>query len=528
MGKATGFLEYSRNNNVDIPPEQRLCNFEEFHTPLERDQRAQQAARCMNCGVPFCQSAMTLAGMVTGCPLHNLIPEWNDQIYEGHEAHAFERLIKTSNFPEFTGRVCPALCEKACICGQFADVEEGADPVTVHDNELYLIETAFEKGYIRPRIPAVRSGKKVAVVGSGPSGLAVADELNHRGHLVTVFEREDRIGGLLMYGIPNMKLDKSVIERRRALMESEGVTFMTGCDVDSTGKAEELRACYDAVVLCCGAKQARGLSGRVTNLRGEEQTLSAQEIKGVYYAVDFLKATTRSLLESPGRTVEDLKAHGGFIDAAGKDVVVVGGGDTGNDCIGTVLRHGCRSVTALEMMSAPPEKRSENNPWPQWPKTLKTDYGHEEAIYRFSKDPRIFETTVKEFLVNKKGELKKIRTVKVAFEGRMIKELPGTEQVLPCDLLLIAAGFTGCQPYTPQAFSAVCTARGTVLTQPGHYMVQFANPAAQKEGAPSNSQAAVFTAGDMHRGQSLVVWAIAEGRACAKEVDEYLMGYTTL
>jgi len=512
MGKTTGFLEYNRKNNGDVPPKQRLLTFEEFHTPLAEKERREQAARCMNCGVPLCQSAMTLSGMVTGCPLHNLIPEWNDQIYEGHDAHAFARLIKTSNFPEFTGRVCPALCEKACMCGQFAGTQEGADPVTVHDNELFLIETAFANGYIRPRIPAVRSGKKVAVVGSGPSGLAVADELNHRGHLVTVYEREDRIGGLMMYGIPNMKLDKSVISRRQALMEEEGVVFVTGCNVDSREKARSLCEEYDAVVLCCGAKQARSLAGNVVNLQGEESSLSVDEIRGVYYAVDFLKATTKSLLGSSTKTVEDLKKHGGFIDAGGKHVVVVGGGDTGNDCIGTVMRHGCASVTALEMMSAPPVTRSESNPWPEWPRVLKTDYGHEEAAYRFGKDPRVFETTVKEFITSKRGELKKIKTVKVTFEGRNLKEIPGTEKVLPCDLLLIAAGFTGCQRYTPEAFSLGVGPRGTVLTEAGHYLAQ------------SN----VFTAGDMHRGQSLVVWAIAEGRACAREVDEYLMGYTTL
>ena len=530
MGKTTGFLEYSRKNNGDVPPAQRLLTFEEFHTPLVEKERREQAARCMNCGVPLCQSAMTLSGMVTGCPLHNLIPEWNDQIYEGHDAHAFARLIKTSNFPEFTGRVCPALCEKACMCGQFSGTEEGADPVTVHDNELFLIETAFEKGYIKPRVPSVRSGKKVAVVGSGPSGLAVADELNHRGHLVTVFEREDRIGGLLMYGIPNMKLDKDVIARRRALMEAEGVTFITGYDVDSKEKARSLREQFDAVVLCCGAKQARSLAGTVKNLQGEETGLPVDQIKGVYFAVDFLKSTTRNLLESDGKSVAALKKQGGFIDAAGKHVVIVGGGDTGNDCIGTVMRHGCKSVTALEMMSAPPVTRRASNPWPEWPKVLKTDYGHEEAAYRFGADPRVFETTVKEFITNKRGELKKIRTVKVAFEGRNLREIPGTEKVLPCDLLLIAAGFIGCQTYTPQAFSLALGPRGTVATQPGHYQAELdpGSRNSEPEAAREQKTAAVFTAGDMHRGQSLVVWAITEGRACAREVDEYLLGYTTL
>ena len=525
MGKTTGFLEYTRKNNTDIPPLVRIRSFEEFHRMLPPAVRREQAARCMNCGVPFCQSAMTLNGMVTGCPLHNLIPEWNDQIYEGHEAHALSRLLKTSNFPEFTGRVCPALCEKACMCGQFADSEPWADPVAIHDNELYLIETAFEKGYITPRIPSVRSGKCVAVVGSGPSGLAAADELNHRGHQVTVYEREDRIGGLLMYGIPNMKLDKSVIDRRRKLMEEEGVTFITGCDVGSREAATDLLEKYDAVILCCGAKQARELSAPVRTLQGEAADLPLMQVKGVYPAVDFLKATTKSLLAASGRTAGALKSRGGYIDAAGKHVVIVGGGDTGNDCIGTVIRHGCKSVTALEMMSAPPLTRAADNPWPQWPKVLKTDYGHEEAIALWGKDPRIFETTVKEVIINKKGELKKIRTVKVTFEGRTMREVTGTEQTIPCELLLVAAGFTGCEPYTPEAFGAQRGPRGTVMTQTGHYHVQS---------APSETDAAgpgfgkLFTAGDMRRGQSLVVWAIAEGRACAREVDEYLMGYTTL
>ncbi len=505
MGKATGFLEYSRQDNGDIPPQRRIQTFEEFHEPLQEEPRRKQAARCMNCGVPFCQSAMTLAGMVTGCPLHNLIPEWNHEIYEGHDEHALSRLCKTASFPEFTGRVCPALCEKACMCGQYDE------PVSIRDNELYLIETAFAQGTMCPRIPKVRSGKKVAVIGSGPSGLAAADLLNRRGHLVTVYERDDRIGGLLMYGIPNMKLDKEVIMRRQRLMEAEGVTFVTGFDVDSPEKAQNLKTQYDAVVLCCGAKQPRTLTGAVTDLHGEKCDLRPDQVKGVFFAVDFLKSTTKALLGGKGRSVQDLHRKHGYISAAGKHVVIVGGGDTGNDCIGTVIRHGCRSVTALEMLGAPPVNRAQSNPWPQWPKILKTDYGHEEAAYLYGKDPRIFETTVKEFITGKRGELRKIRTVKVAFEGRTMHEVEGTEQVLPCDLLLIAAGFTGCQEYTPSAFGLERGARGTVLCE-GH-----------KTAVPG-----IFAAGDMRRGQSLVVWAIAEGRTCAAEVDEYLMGYSML
>ena len=537
MGKDTGFLEYTRKNNGDIPPKERIKNFNEFHTPLMSQQRRQQAARCMNCGVPFCQSAMNLSGMVTGCPLHNLIPEWNDEVYKGHDKHAFARLHKTSNFPEFTGRVCPALCEKACMCGQYGD------SVTVHDNELFLVETAFEKGYIKPQIPSIRSGKRVAVIGGGPSGLAVADELNHRGHNVEVFEREDEIGGLLMYGIPNMKLDKTVIKRRRALMEAEGVVFNTGVNIGDnsiatekkTGKAkagsdskqvtaQDLLAKFDAVVMCCGAKKARPLPAA-----------DPEKVGGVYYAVEFLTQTTKALMESSGvkdrakkedysglvklvsdqadKSSETLKNHGGYIDAAGKNVVIVGGGDTGNDCIATVIRHGAKSVTALEMMPKPPAERAANNPWPEWPKTLKTDYGHEEAIYLYGKDPREYETTVKSVTTDKKGNIKQIETVKVAFKDGKLTEVAGSEKTLKCDLLLIAAGFVGCEDYSADAFSIKRSPRGTVVTEDGGYHI------------PNTK---IFSAGDMHRGQSLVVWAIAEGRACAKEVDEYLMGYTNL
>ena len=504
MGKTTGFLEYQRQENTTVPPAERLKTFREFHVPLTEAERRCQSARCMDCGAPFCQSGMVLAGMVTGCPLHNLIPEWNHEVYSGNPGLALARLLKTNCFPEFTGRVCPALCEKACILGH-DDL-----PVTSHDNELYIIETAFAEGRMKPRIPRVRSGKRVAVVGSGPSGLACADRLNRRGHLVTVFEREDRIGGLLMYGIPNMKLDKSVILRRQALMEAEGVTFVTGADVGRTVAAEDLLNEYDAVALCCGAKQPRTLD-----------CVKGRDIKGVYYAVDFLKATTAALLsgaenasasDADPLSAETFRARRGYPSAKGKHVVIVGGGDTGNDCIATVMRHGCKSVTAIEMMPAPPVERAASNPWPQWPKVLKTDYGHEEAASVFGSDPRVFETTVKSCTVNKKGELKEVTLVRGRFEAGKWVDEPGSERSTPCDLLLIAAGFTGCEPYTPESFGLERGPRGTVLTDGSH---QTAIPG-------------VFTAGDMRRGQSLVVWAITEGRACAKEVDEYLMGYTAL
>ena len=521
MGKATGFLEFERVSNYDVPVEERIKNYDEFHKPLCDEQRQEQAARCMNCGVPFCQSAMKLSGMVTGCPLHNLIPEWNDMIYRGNVAHAYSRLHQTSNFPEFTGRVCPALCEKACINGQYCDelsssTTSPVSAVTIHDNELWLIEKAFEEGAVVPQIPEIRSGKKVAVIGAGPSGLATADTLNHRGHQVTVFEREDRIGGLLMYGIPNMKLDKSVITRRRKLMEEEGVVFRTNVNVDEK-LVKELQKTFDAVVLCCGAKKARPLMGEVhgKTKSSAKKAVDLSQVSGVHYAVDFLTSTTKHLLSgSP------------YISAKDKDVVVVGGGDTGNDCIGTVIRHGCKSVTALEMMPKPPVVRSDSNPWPQWPKVLKTDYGHEEAIAVFGRDPRVYETTVQSVTTDDKGNLKEITTVQVAFKDGALVPVEGSQKTIPCQMLLIAAGFLGAEERLPKAFGVKLDKRNRVLTvKPGdskettqEYMEEE-----YQTGVPG-----VFTAGDMHRGQSLVVWAIYEGRRCAKAVDEYLMGYTNL
>lgn len=493
MGKATGFLEYERCENPWTPEDKRSLTFAEFHETQGEQKRIKQAARCMECGVPMCQSAIKLKGMVTGCPLHNLIPEWNDEIYQGHIESALSRLLKTSNFPEFTGRVCPALCEKACICG----LESGA--VTIHDNELYLIEKGFSEGLIRPRIPAVRSGRKVAVIGSGPSGLAAADQLNHRGHLVTVYEREDRIGGLLMYGIPNMKLDKSVIERRRKLMEEEGVVFRTGCDIGRGVSFDEITGAYDAVVLACGAKRPRTI-----------KAAGIDDSKDVHFAVDFLKSATKDLLR------EGIDKDPGSIDwaisARGKYVVIVGGGDTGNDCVGTCIRQGAAGVVQLEMTPQPPKVRSESNPWPEWPKVEKTDYGQLEAINAYGRDPRIYETTVKE-LQFEDEKLTSIKTVKVAFEGGKLTEVPGSEEEIRCDILIIAAGFTGCEDYIADETKVELTERGNVKTTDGRYATSIPK---------------VYVAGDMHRGQSLVVWAIAEGRKCAAEVDEYLMGYTSL
>lgn len=498
MGKDTGFLEYERVQNGDIPPLERIKNFNEFHNYLDAEERQKQAARCMNCGVPMCQSAIRLAGMVTGCPLHNFIPEWNDALYKNQFDMAAWRLLKTSSFPEFTGRVCPALCEKACNCGNGGDIKEA---VTIHDNELYIIEKAFSSGYMKPEIPKIRSGKKIAVVGSGPSGLAVADLLNRRGHNVTVFERDDRIGGLLMYGIPNMKLDKKIIERRVNLMKAEGVNFVTNANIGENTEAKKLLDEFDAVALCCGAKNARPLDAT-----GYEK---GKGLAGVMFAVDFLKSVTKSLLDSE---LQDKN----FFDVEGKNVVILGGGDTGNDCTGTSIRLGAKSVTQLEMMPCPPVERAESNPWPQWPKVLKTDYGAEESIAKFGHDPRVYKTTIKE-VHQKNGKVSGVKTVQVEFRNidgkRTLCEIEGSEKELPCDLILIAAGFLGAESYTAKAFDVELSSRNTVLTSDGKYKTNIEK---------------VFVAGDMHRGQSLVVWAIAEGRECAQEIDEYLMGYSNI
>jgi len=448
----------------------------------------------MDCGVPFCQAGKAVKGMVIGCPLNNLIPEWNDLVFSGQWEEAVHRLLLTNNFPEFTSRVCPALCEKACTCGL------NGDAVSVRENENAIIENAFEKGLIAPHKPSVRTGKNVAIVGSGPAGLAAAAQLNKRGHIVTVFEREDRIGGLLMYGIPNMKIEKSVIDRRIDIMAQEGVRFMTNTDIGKKQKASKLLKDYDAVVLACGASNPRDIKA------------PGRDASGIHFAVDFLKTTTKSLLDS---NLQD----GNYINAKDKNVVVIGGGDTGNDCVGTSIRHGCKSVVQIEMMPKAPDQRAEDNPWPQWPKICKTDYGQEEAIAVFGHDPRIYETTVKEFIKNEAGELTAVKIVKVKFVTdsetgrRQMQEIEGTEKIIDADLVLIAAGFLGCQSYVTEGFGVELNSRTNVATEENKYQTNVDK---------------VFTAGDMHRGQSLVVWAIREGREAAKAVDEYLMGYTNL
>ena len=473
MGKPTGFLEFQRKDDERISPKERIKNYDEFYIYNSEEERRKQAARCMNCGVPFCGSAIKLNGMVTGCPLNNLIPEWNDELYFGNYSHALTRLLKTSPFPEFTGRVCPALCEKACINGI------DSAPVTIHNNELFLIEEGFKNGDMSPKIPKVRSDKKIAIVGSGPAGLSVAEKLNKRGHNVTVFERDDNFGGLLMYGIPNMKLDKKIVNRRIDLMRAEGVEFIPNMDLGKNLKIEDLEKDFDAVVLCCGAKKARDIS------------VEKRDVEGIHFAVDFLTSTTKSLMNS--------NMKNDYINAKGKNVIVIGGGDTGNDCVGTCIRHNAKSVKQLEIMPKPPEKRLESNPYPEYPRVFTTDYGQEEAIEVFGNDPRLYKTTVKE-VFEKDGKLTGVLTVMVEFKDGKMCEIEGSEEKLDADLLLIAAGFIGYEDYIVPDIK--------IPTNTDLYF--------------KTDKDKIFACGDMKRGQSLVVWAIADGIKCAKEVDAFL------
>ena len=493
MGKPTGFMEYQREEAPAFSVYERIKNFDEFHEPLSREEQQKQGARCMECGVPFCQSGMMLGGMISGCPLNNLIPEWNDLVFRGAWEQAYHRLKITNNFPEFTSRVCPALCEKACTCGA------NGDAVTVRNNEFAIVETAYANGWAKAAPPKTRTGKKIAVIGSGPSGLAAADQLNKRGHSVTVFERSDRIGGLLMYGIPNMKLEKTIIERRLDVMREEGITFRTSVNVGKDISFEELNKEFDRIVLACGASNPRDIKA------------DGRDANGIYFAVDFLKSTTKALLDN-GLT-------DGYISAKGKNVLVIGGGDTGNDCVGTCVRHGAKSILQLEMMPKLPDTRAENNPWPEWPRVCKTDYGQEEAAAVFGKDPREYQTTVKEFIKDNNGDLKavvlvKLDAVKDSKTGRLnMTPIDGSEYIVDCELALIAAGFLGSESYVTDSFGVALDGRTNVAGQNGTHLTSVPN---------------VFTAGDMHSGQSLVVRAIRDGRDCAREVDESLMGYTNL
>ena len=502
MGKATGFIEYERQDGAVVPPCERMKNFDEFHKSLSLEEQQQQGARCMACGVPFCQAGLMIAGMASGCPLHNLVPETNELVYRGNWEQAYYRLSITHGLPEFTSRVCPALCENACTCGL------NTAPVATKENERAIIEYAYEHGLVKEEEPAIRTGKKIAIIGSGPSGLSAAQLLNRRGHSVTVYERNDRVGGLLRYGIPNMKLDKRVIDRRVNLMKKAGIEFVVNCNVGEDITGEELLSQYDRVILCCGASNPRDLNA------------PGRDAKGIYFAVDYLKEVSKKLMDL-NYDADELIASTDFSfkSLKGKKVIVVGGGDTGNDCVGTSIRLGASSVTQLEMMPKPSETRLPSNPWPEWPRILKTDYGQEEAIELSGSDPRIYQTTITEFIKDKRNHLKAVKIVSLEPKkdpktGRMnMVPVEGTEKELKADMVLIAAGFLGSQSYICDTFGVECNPRTNVKTAEGSY---------------ETTKDRVFTAGDMHRGQSLVVWAIAEGRQVARAVDESLMGYSNL
>ncbi len=493
MGKPTGFLEFQRELPTDRPPEERTRDWKEFHHPMSEEKLRTQGSRCMDCGVPFCHTGTLIAGMASGCPINNLIPEWNDLIYKNLWQEALERLHKTNNFPEFTGRVCPAPCEAACVLGI------NSPPVTIKNIEYSIIEKGFASGWVTPEPPAKRTGKKVAVVGSGPAGLSCAAQLNKAGHRVTVYERADRIGGLLMYGIPNMKLDKESVQRRVRLMEQEGITFVVNTEVGKNLPAEKLLTEFDAVVLCTGATKPRDLS------------VPGRDLKGIYFAMEYLRANTQSLLDSGHK---DRK----FISAKDKDVIVIGGGDTGTDCVGTSLRHGCRSLVQFEILPKPPLARAADNPWPQWPKIYSIDYGQQEAAARYGQDPRVYSISTKRFEGDAQGNLKAIHTVGVEWvkgpTGQFqIKEVPGSEKVWPAQLVLLAMGFLGPEDPLLKALKIEQDPRSNIKADYGRY---------------STSVPRVFAAGDARRGQSLVVWAINEGRGAARECDRTLMGHTEL
>ncbi|MCD1259582.1 glutamate synthase subunit beta [Paenibacillus athensensis] len=493
MGKPTGFMEYSREVASEAAPLLRITHWKEFATPLTDEKLQTQGARCMDCGIPFCHTGKLISGMAAGCPVNNLIPEWNDLVYRGQWREALDRLHKTNNFPEFTGRVCPAPCEGSCTVG-LKDT-----PVTIKSIEKAIIDKGFAEGWVTPQPPETRTGKKVAVIGSGPSGLACAAQLNKAGHWVTVYERADRIGGLLMYGIPNMKLDKKYVQRRVDLLEAEGVTFVTNAHVGVNYPVEKLQEEFDAIVLCGGATKGRDLP------------IEGRELKGIHLAMEFLSKNTKSLLDSE-------HADGEYISAEGKDVVVIGGGDTGTDCVGTSVRHKCNSVTQFEIMPKSPDTRPANNPWPEWPKVHKIDYGQQEAAAVQGEDPRQYLISTKKFVGDENGHVKELHTVLIEWQkndkGQFVPvEVPGSEKVYPAQLVLLAMGFTG-----PE---------NTVLDQLGVEKDERSNAKAEY-GKFATNVPGVYTAGDMRRGQSLVVWAINEGRAAAHEVDVYLMGSSNL
>ena len=482
MGKSTGFKEFSRAVEPYRPSKERVLDFKEIYTDHDDEKLGVQAARCMDCGVPFCQSG-------EGCPVYNLIPEWNDLVYQNRWEEAFDRLIKTNNFPEVTGRVCPAVCEGACVLG----ITES--PVAIKNLEFAIADKGFQNGWLKPNIPSFRTNKSIAIVGSGPAGLSAAQQLNSVGHSVSVYERADRVGGLMMYGIPNMKLEKSILDQRTEQMKTEGIKFFTNTDVggesDNSVSIKELTNNNDILLLTTGATKPRDLP--IPNREGV----------GVHFAMDFLRANTKSLLDSNHE-------NGEFISAKGKNVIVIGGGDTGTDCIGTSLRHGCQSLINFEIMAEPPKERAENNPWPLFPRVHKVDYGHEESTELFGEDPRVYSISGKEFLRNEDGTLKGIKTVEV---DSSFKEIEGTEKEWEADLILLAMGFLGPENYVSEPLSVDLDERSNYKAE--HNVHQTSNPK-------------VFAAGDCRRGQSLVVWAINEGRAAAREIDLNLMGSTTL
>jgi glutamate synthase (NADPH/NADH) small chain len=507
MGKPTGFLEYPRELPLAQAPAERVGHWHEFHEHADEAMLKKQGARCMDCGIPFCHTGAVLNGMAAGCPIHNLIPEWNDLVYRGLWREAYERLHKTNNFPEFTGRVCPAPCEGSCVLG----IIEPA--VTIKSIECAIVDRAFDEGWIVPEPPAVRTGKQVAIVGSGPAGLAAADQLNRAGHWVTVFERADRIGGLLMYGIPNMKLDKRYVQRRVDLLAAEGISFVPSCEVGKdvrllpmangqfqvepgSSAARPLPSSFDAVILCGGATRPNDFFART----------EGRHLKGIHFAMEFLHANTKSLLDSN-------LADGHYISARDKDVIVIGGGDTGTDCVGTALRHGCRSLYQLEIVPRPPLERAPDNPWPQWPRVYKLDYGQEEARALWGDDPRRYAVQTTRFLGDDHGHVRAIETVQVEWvkdNGRAApRNIPGTEQVLPAQLVLLALGFAGPEHLVLDQLGVERDARTNAQAEYGKFATNVPG---------------VFAAGDMRRGQSLVVWAIAEGRGAARECDRWLMG----
>jgi glutamate synthase (NADPH/NADH) small chain len=493
MGKITGFLEHGRELPSDRSPLERLKDWKEFHHHFPEKKLQEQAGRCMDCGIPFCHTGTLLSGMASGCPVNNLIPEWNDLIYRGRWHEALDRLHLTNNFPEFTGRVCPAPCEGSCVLGI------NSLPVTIKNIECTIIDKGFEEGWVKPEPPEKRTGKKVAVVGSGPAGLACAAQLNRAGHWVTVFERADRIGGLLMYGIPHMKLEKEIVQRRVDLLAQEGVKFVTNTEIGRDLPAIQLQKEFDALVLCGGATKPRDLP------------IEGRKLKGIHFAMEFLHANTKSLLDS---TLTDKR----YISARNKHVIIIGGGDTGTDCVGTSMRHGCASLTQLEILARPADTRQADNPWPEWPKVYKLDYGQEEAKARFGEDPRVYLTTGEKFVGDANGNVKELHIVDVAWsknaQGAFVPQpVPGSERMLKADLVLLAMGFLGPED--------------SAIEQLGVKRDQRSNAEAEY-GKFATSVPGVFAAGDCRRGQSLIVWAINEGRGAARECDRYLMGATDL